>query len=148
MLETSGILAVVASVLWFVSSGLMFVVMKQPRALRDDYYAAVAPTPVLVQRTELKDINTVQNADGSVTTTTTTTVINADGTKFVTTDKVTSLSVNANGTKDDVTMDEVTSSSANVDETRDVTMDEVTSSANADTTKEVTVNEVTSSDIP
>jgi hypothetical protein len=104
-------------------AGLMFVVMKQPRALRDD--SAVAPTPV-VQRTELKDIRTVQSADGSATTTTTTTVINADGTKFVTTDEVTSLA-NADGTNN-VTMDEVTSSD-NADGTKDVTMDEVTSSA-------------------
>ena len=91
-LQGAGIVAIVASVLWFVCACLMFVVMKNPRRMRDDPYetgvhtdvAGGSPEPA-EQPTEEREIKTVQNADGSTTTTTRTTVTNADGSKTVTT---------------------------------------------------------------
>jgi hypothetical protein len=71
----------------------MFVVMKNPRAMREDpderashavgEPAATIAVPVDAP-VEQKEIRTSQNADGSTTVTTTTTVVNADGSKSVT----------------------------------------------------------------
>jgi predicted lipid-binding transport protein (Tim44 family) len=72
----------------------MFVVMKNPRAMREDRnerasYAVGAPATASAipgeRPVEQKEITTIQNADGSTTTTTTTTVTNADGSSTVTT---------------------------------------------------------------
>ena len=95
-MQGAGILSIVGGILWLVIAGLMILAMKNPRSSRgDDLYAlgstAAVGVPVeatatatLVQPTEQKEVQTVQNADGSATTTTTVTVTNADGSRTIT----------------------------------------------------------------
>jgi hypothetical protein len=103
-LQGAGIVAIVASVLRFVCAGLMFVVAKNPRQMRDDTDESVyavgtheAATSIPAgQPVKQKEIKTIQNADGSTTITTTTTETNADGGKTVTTTtEVTPLKINS-----------------------------------------------------
>jgi hypothetical protein len=69
----------------------MFLAMKNPRSFREDETYVMGATSVATpvqataeQPTEQKEVRTIQNADGSTTTTTTVTVTNADGSKTVT----------------------------------------------------------------
>jgi hypothetical protein len=89
VLQSAGIVAIVASVLWFLCACLMFAAMKNPRQLRDDpdqtgAYEVTTGIPAEAP-VEEREIKTVQNADGSTTTTAATTVTNVDGSKTVTT---------------------------------------------------------------
>lgn len=82
-------MSIVGGLLWLVIAGLMFWALKNPRSFRDDEMyvmgsAAVATPLEVEQPTEQKEIRTIQNADGSTTTTTTVTVTNSDGSKTVT----------------------------------------------------------------
>lgn len=87
-MQTSGILAIVSGVLWFLIAGLLFFALKNPRAIRqaETYVLGTTATPVVPEQppVEQKDYQTVQNADGTTTKTTTMTIVNADGSKTVT----------------------------------------------------------------
>lgn len=70
-------------------AGLLYWALKNPRSFRGDddtYVVATAAHATVIQEPppEQKEISTIQNADGSVTKTTTVTVTNGDGSKTVT----------------------------------------------------------------
>jgi Tfp pilus assembly protein PilV len=74
--------------MWFLTAGLLFFALKNPRSTREAETFALGTTATLepeqAMPMEQKDLQTVQNADGTTTQTTTTTIVNADGSKTVT----------------------------------------------------------------
>lgn len=87
-LQGAGILAIVGGILWLVIACLLFYAMRNPRSFRGDdepYMTAAMPAQATAEQpSEEKQVQTIQNADGSATKTTTVTVTNADGSKTVT----------------------------------------------------------------
>lgn len=91
-MQGSGILAIVGGILWLLIAALLFWAMKNPRSFGEEntstYIATAAPAQAtaVVEHppSEQKETSTIQNADGSVSKTTTVTVRNADGSSTVT----------------------------------------------------------------
>jgi hypothetical protein len=85
-IDTAGVIGIVASVFWFISAGLVLLTLKRPRNA-DSSFRIGYPLEAFAAQTEPtteREVRTVTNEDGSMTTVTRMTVTHPDGRKTVT----------------------------------------------------------------
>lgn len=84
-MDAAGVVAIVASLFWFASAGLVMLALKKP--FSDSPFSVGYPVEAVAAQpapTTEREVRTATNDDGSTTTITRTTVTHPDGSKTIT----------------------------------------------------------------